>query len=225
MRALVGLALVAFVAATPTIAFADDGIVSAPGLTHVEPPPAPPPPPPRARWQVAIHGVLRATVFDQDERSFAEDAEAYGWSRARPAPLLGGSIDATYLHAPIVDVGLTAGWLRGTYAAGVDFDHDLMAVTATTIAATVRLHWARGLPFVPEPRLDVGLLRERITIHGEDATRLHPYLRAGVDWRLGTTRGGVNVALGYTTLDRDPDQMLAPPLGGLDFSAGPYLRF
>ena len=198
-----------------------DELAAAPGITAPTPrPPAPPP-----RLQVGVHGAMRVTVLDEGGTRFGDDALAYGWRSARANPLLGGSVDVSYLWAPIIDVGISAGWMTTSYAAGIDLDNDRMKVRSSTIAATARLHWMGGRPFVPEPRLDLGLLRERTIVHGTTATRSVRFLRAGIDWRLGLPTVGVSVAIGYTIVERAVDNPLAPPIGGLDLALGPYFRF
>lgn len=224
--------LAALALAAPAAARADDAFVTpaadapafaAPGAVPIDPPPAAPAPR-HHRWQVSAQLALRSTALADDGRRFPERAAAYGWRSAAARPLLGGSIDASYLHAPILDLGVTASWMEATFAAGVDPD-DQLSVSTVGIGATARVHWAQGRPFMPEPRLELGLLRERTDVHGTPHTRLHRYFRAGVDWRLGTRTAGVTLALGFTMIDHDADETLAPPLGGLDLAAGPYFRF
>ncbi|MEZ4403512.1 MAG: hypothetical protein R3B06_26045 [Kofleriaceae bacterium] len=178
-----------------------------------------------ARLQLAVHGDLRITALDGQRDRFVDDAMAYGWRIARARPLLGGRADVHYLLTPLVDVGASAGLLGMTFAAAATSPDERLAVTWTSLAASARLHWAQGRPFVPEPRADVGVAEVVTTIHGVDQRRWATFTRVGVDWRLGVRRGGVTVALGYTLVGADRGDGPRPPLGGLDLSLGPYLRF
>jgi len=193
-----------------------------PGLTapiSVAPPSTTSP----ARWQLGLHAGLRATVLDPRGARFREDARDYGWRFSAARPLVGGSLVVSYLLTPIVDVGLAASWMTATYATGIDPADQLKARTRA-LALTTRLRWRQGRPFVPEPRVDVGVLDERVTVHGTPSSRAAPFVRGGVDLRLGTPRAGVTVEVGYTMVDRGAAE-LAPPIGGLDLAIGPYFRF
>lgn len=194
---------------------------TAPGLTDVIAAPAPPPIGPK--FQVSVHGALRSTVLDSDGGDWRADALEYGWRSAIARPLLGFSIDASYLHTPIIDVGASLSWMGGSFAAGLEPSDRLRARTAS-VAVTGRLHWAQGRAFVPEPRVDVGAISERLTVHGVPDEQLRWFVRAGIDWRLGNRTAGVELQIAYTMVERD-DAMLSPPIGGLDLAAGPYFRF
>lgn len=214
------LALVGLIAVTAAAARADVLPDTAPGITD---PIAPPPPPGiPARWQVAVHGGLRVTVLDGGGAQWSEEALDYGWSQASARPLLNANVEVSYLWAPVVDVGLVAGWGVATFAHGLRDDDRLMASTAS-IGGLARLHWMQGRPFVPEPRVDAGVIRERLSVHGSVDDRYVGYLRGGVDWRLGNATVGADVSLGYTMTDAGP--AMSPPIGGLDLSIGPYYRF
>ncbi len=212
-------------AARAATATADD--LAPPGTTAPSPlavADAPPPVPSRGpRLQLAITGDLRITRLDGAAGRFVDDAMAYGWRVAQARPLYGLGVDAHYLWTPIVDVGARVGYLTQDYAAGTD-PEDRMGIAWTTVAASARLRWAQGRPFIPEPRLDLGLARQTWTVHGQDDQATRSFVRVGVDWRLGTRTAGVMLALAYTLTDRPAVDGPAPPVGGLDLAIGPYLR-
>ncbi|MBK9036044.1 MAG: hypothetical protein IPL61_33170 [Myxococcales bacterium] len=197
--------------ATPPLAIAAD-------------PPAARAPVARPRLQLTLTGDLRVTQLDGGADRFVDDARAYGWRDARARPLLGGRLDAHYLLAPIVDVGVSASWMAMSYAVGID-DSDRMRVGWRALAVSARLHWAGGRPFVPEPRVDLGVADERWSVHGTADHRARTFIRVGADWRLGTRTAGVNLAVAYTLVATERVDGPSPPLGGLDLAVGPYLRF
>jgi hypothetical protein len=100
-------------------------------------------------------------------------------------------------------------------------------VTTTTrrVAMVARMHVARGRPFIPEPRVDAGVVRRAIELHGVSSSDSLPYLRGAIDWRLGTRRAGAMISVGYTLSGRASSGQLDPAIGGLDVGVGPYLRF
>ena len=221
---LVGTALV--VALLTATASADE--LAPPGTTAPTPlavADAPPPAPTRgARLQLALSGDLRITRLDGAADRFVDDAMAYGWRVAAARPLYGLGVDAHYLWTPIVDIGARVGYLTQDYAAGVD-PADRMGIAWTTVAASARLHWAKGRPFLPEPRLDLGLARQTWTVHGVEDHATRTFARVGVDWRLGTRTAGVMLSVAYTLVDRAAVDGPAPPVGGLDLAIGPYVRY
>ncbi len=186
---------------------------------------APPPPPVMPRVHVMIGGSLRFTSLDTHDQASTARFEEYGWPSARSPvmPVVGGDVE--YLLAPIIDVGVAVSWASADHAAGLDWMEDRVTTTTTQLALVARIHWALGRPFIPEPRVDVGVVRRTIELHGVPATDSLPYLRAGVDWRLGTRRGGAQVSVGYTLSGRASPGQLDPAIGGLDVGIGPYLRF
>lgn len=176
------------------------------------------------RLQLALSGDLRITRLDGTAGRFVDDAMAYGWRIAQARPLYGLGVDAHYLWTPVVDVGARVGYLTQDYAAGTD-PEDRMGIAWTTVAASARLHWAKGRPFIPEPRLDVGLARQTWTVHGQDDHATRSFVRVGVDWRLGTRTAGAMLSIAYTLADRPAVEGPAPPVGGLDLAIGPYVRY
>ncbi|HVK76698.1 MAG TPA: hypothetical protein VM734_25410 [Kofleriaceae bacterium] len=216
----IAVALAAAVVAivlVPAVAAAQPGMV----------PPDPPAPPAERfqRFHVGVHGGLRITGLDEHAAASRAQLDAYGWPSVTSPVLHGYGVDAEYLLAPLIDVGLAWSWARGEHAAGTAWADDRVRTDATLIGAVARLHWSRGRPFIPEPRVDVGLQRVRTVVHATSDTRTTPYLRAGIDWRLGTRRGGVVLAVGYTITGRAPSGALDLATGGLDLDLGPYLRF
>jgi len=187
--------------------------------------PLPPPPPVLRRFQVALGGALRFTGLDPHADASEQQLREYGWQSAISPVMPTLAIDAQYLLAPLVDVGVAIGWSEADHAAGLDQLNDRVTTSTTQVALVGRLHWAMGRPFVPEPRLDVGVVRREIALHGVAATDSLPYLRAGIDWRLGTRRAGVQLALGYTVSGRASGEQLDPAVGGLDVGLGPFMRF
>lgn len=218
---LVALALVAMIG----VADGDPSTLSPPSTTPTTwtetPPPTRPVPP---RWSLALSGDLRVTRLDGHAARFVDDAMAYGWRDAAARPLLGTRLDAHYLATPIVDVGVAASWMTQDFAMGVDED-DRMSVRTLGLAASARLRWASGRPFVPEPRVDVGAIAVRTSVHGTDDDDTRSYVRVGVDWRLGTRTVGANLGVAYTFASARRGDGPTPPIGGLDLSLGPYFRF
>jgi hypothetical protein len=178
----------------------------------------------RPRWQFAATLDLRVTRLDSAADRFTDDAMAYGWRVAAARPLLGGRWELHYLHAPIVDVGVSGSYGAMSFAAGIDPD-DRMATSWYGLAASARLHWAGGRPFVPEPRVDVGVAAVDTTVHTTTAREHRGFTRVGADWRLGVPNGGVNLAVGFTWVGPAATDGPSPPLGGLDLALGPYFRF
>lgn len=187
--------------------------------------PAPAAPPPVHTVHVTLGGSLRFTGLDPHHGDSTRQLLEYGWQSAHAPvmPSLGGDVE--YLLTPIVDVGVAASWARGDHAAGLDATNDRVSTTTTRVAVVGRLHWARGRAFIPEPRLDVGVVRRTVELHGVAATDALPYLRGGIDWRLGTRTAGAQVSVGFTVSGRASSQQLDPAIGGLDVGIGPYLRF
>lgn len=216
--ALVGLAVVAL-ASTAT---AQPG--AAPGLAEIAVAPAATPPRAPHRLELALVGGLRVTAVDGAARRFVDDALDYGWRGAANRPLPGVRVEGRYLLTPLVDLGGGLAWYAADVARGFD-DSDRLRLRLWEASVSARLHWAGGRPFVPEPRVDVGLGAARTTVHGVTEHTLHRYLRAGVDWRLGTRRAGVVLQVGYTLAHTPRLDGPSPARGGLDLSAGPYLRF
>lgn len=203
------------------------GIASAqPSVTPpsiVEPAPAPPPPP--HRWQIALGGALRFTGLDPHADESTRQLDEYGWpsTRSPVMPGLGGEV--AFLHAPIIDAGVAASWARGDHAAGLDAMGDRVSTTQQRFAVIARVHLAMGRPFIPEPRVDVGVVRRSVRLHGVTERDTLPYVRAAIDWRLGNRTGGAVLSAGYTITGRASSPRLDPAVGGLDVSIGPYLRF
>ena len=102
---------------------------------------------------------------------------------------------------------------------------DRVGSRITQVGAVARVHFARGRAFVPEPRVEAGVIRERVTMHGVSDSHTLPYLRAGIDWRLGTRRAGAQLAIGYVFTGRLSGEQLDLAVGGLDVAVGPYYRF
>lgn len=177
------------------------------------------------RLQVAASAGLRFTATDTHDAASVDRLTAYGWPSARSPvmPVLGAEVQ--YLLAPIIDVGLVASWARADHAAGLAWADDRVTTTTTQLALVARLHWAMGRPFIPEPRVDVGVVRRTVELHGVPAADSLPYLRAGVDWRLGNRTGGVQLSAGYALTGRAASGRVDPAVAGLDVSLGPYLRF
>jgi hypothetical protein len=187
---------------------------------------APPPPPPLPhRLHATLGGSLRFTNLDLHDGASKQQLLEYGWQSARSPvmPSLGGDVE--YLLAPILDVGVAASWARGDHAAGLDQMNDRVSTTTLRLAMVGRLHYAKGRPFIPEPRLDLGVVRRTVLLHETAATDTLPYLRLGIDWRLGTRTAGAQLSVGYTVSGRASSQQLDPAIGGLDVGLGPYLRF
>lgn len=177
------------------------------------------------RLQIAASAGLRFTATDTHDAASVDRLTAYGWPSARSPvmPVLGAEVQ--YLLAPIIDVGLVASWARADHAAGLAWADDRVTTSTTQLALVARLHWAMGRPFIPEPRVDVGVVRRTVELHGVPAADSLPYLRAGVDWRLGNRTGGVQLSAGYALTGRAASGRLDPAVAGLDVSLGPYLRF
>lgn len=148
----------------------------------------------------------------------------YGWASARSPvmPQLAGELE--YLLAPIIDLGVAISTAKSAHAAGIDWT-DRVETRTTTVALVAKVHWALQRPFIPEPRVDVGVARRTITLHGVDDTDAVPFVRAGMDWRLGTRRAGVQVSAGYVVTGRASSGRLDPAVGGLDVTLSPFVRF
>ena len=222
-RALV----IAVVLATSGTAIADDATpaaVDGPGSYrwYVEPAEAPPP---IHRYQISIGGHLRFTHLDLHDEASKSQLSEYGWASARSPVMPGLSGEAQFLLAPIVDVGVAASWAKGDHAAGLDTRGDRVSTTTRRLALTARMHVARGRAFIPEPRVDVGVVHRAITLHGVSSSDALPFVRAAIDWRLGTRSGGAMISVGYTLSGRAASGQLDPAIGGLDVGVGPYLRF
>lgn len=185
---------------------------------------APPPPPPH-RFHVTLGGSLRFTNLDPHDDASKQQLLEYGWQSARSPvmPSLGGDVE--YLLAPIIDVGVAVSWASGDHAAGIDQTNDRVSTTTQRLALVGRLHYAKGRAFIPEPRLDAGVVRRTVELHDVAASDTLPYLRAGIDWRLGSRTAGAQISVGYTVTGRASSQQLDPAIGGLDVGVGPYLRF
>jgi hypothetical protein len=209
------------VATTIAASIAAADTLAPPGTTLVS---APSSQPTSAPWQVSLSGTLRVTALDGAAARFSTAAEAYGWVDSSAGAALGTSLEVSYLRTPIADLGVIARAHRVSYDSGVR-SGDTTTVRLIEAAAMARLHWARGRAFLPEPRFDVGVASERWSLHGTTESAARPFVRLGIDWRLGTRRAGVNVAIGYTVMDVDPTDGPRPPLGGLDLGLGPYVRF
>lgn len=187
--------------------------------------PAPAPRPPPHRFQLALGGALRFTGLDPHAGASTRQLEEYGWASARSPVMPGLGGEVAFLHAPIVDVGVAASWAKGDHAAGLDAMNDRVATTQQRFAIVARVHVAMGRPFIPEPRVDVGVVRRSVALHGVIARDTLPYVRAAIDWRLGNRTGGAVLSAGYTITGRASSPQLDPAVGGLDVSVGPYLRF
>lgn len=188
-------------------------------------PAAAPPPPVPHRLHVTLGGSLRFTNLDLHDDTSTRQLLEYGWQSARSPvmPSLGGDVE--YLLAPLIDVGVAASWAKGDHAAGLDQMNDRVSTTTQRLAVVARLHYAMGRAFIPEPRIDVGVVRRTVEVHDQDATDTLPYVRAGIDWRLGTRTAGAQISVGYTVSGRASSERLDPAIGGLDVGVGPYLRF
>lgn len=185
----------------------------------------PEPPPPIHRYQLSVGGQLRFTGLDAHADAGEAQFREYGWPSVRSPVMPGLSGEAQYLLAPIVDVGVTASWAKGDHAAGLDQMNDRVTTTTHRVAIVARMHVARGRAFIPEPRVDVGVVRRAIELHGVSSSDSLPYLRGAIDWRLGTRSGGAMISVGYTLSGRASSGQLDPAIGGLDVGVGPYLRF
>jgi hypothetical protein len=216
------LTIVALIAMAGTAAAEEP--VDGPGSYrwYVSPPEAPPP---VHRYQLSIGGHLRFTHLDLHDESSKSQLLEYGWASARSPVMPGLSGEAQYLLAPIIDVGVSASWAKGDHAAGLDTRGDRVSTKTTRFAIALRMHVARGRPFIPEPRVDVGVVRRSIALHGMSSSDALPFVRAAIDWRLGTRSGGAMISVGYTLSGRASSSQLDPAIGGLDVGVGPYLRF
>jgi hypothetical protein len=183
------------------------------------------PPPPRYRYHVGLTGALRFTNLDTHEAASTDQLLEYGWGDAHGPVMSTLGADIEFLLAPIVDLGLSISRGTGVHADAVGWMEDRVETTATQVAVVARVHWALGRPFLPEPRVDAGLVHRTVRLHDVDASDTLPYLRAGLDWRLGNRRGGVQVSAGYILTGRASSENLDPAIGGLDVGIGPYLRF
>ncbi len=190
------------------------------GIDEIEPPPR------HYRYHVGLTGALRFTSLDTHEAASTDQFLEYGWGDAHGPVMSTVGADVEFLLAPIVDLGLSISRGTGVHADTVGWVNHRVETTATQVAVVARLHWALGRPFLPEPRIDAGLVHRTVRLHDVDASDTLPYLRAGLDWRLGTRRGGVQVSAGYILTGRaSSSRMLDPAIGGLDVGIGPYLRF
>ena len=184
-----------------------------------------PSPPPKPRFELALVGAVRSTALAPDAQAFVNDAKDYGWRAAAPRPLVGWRLDGHALWMSMVDVGASLAWMTGEFAAGVDNDGDRMGMRWIEATASARLRWAGGRPFVPEPRIDVGVAQARWLVHQVASDSLRTFVRVSADWRLGTRRAGANLSVGYTAVGGERVDGPSPPHGGLDLALGPYVRF
>src|SRR5258705_4083153 len=111
--------------------------------------------------------------------------------------------------------------MAGDHAAGIDAMHDRVGSRLFQLGVTARLDWPKGKPFVPEPRFEAGVARERVELHHVGDSRTITYARLGADWRLGTRKAGAQLAIGYTITSRADPGELDLAVGGLDLSLGP----
>jgi hypothetical protein len=187
--------------------------------------PPPEPPPPVHRFQVSLGGSLRFTNLDVHDGASKEQLLDYGWPSARSPVMPGLGGDVAFLLAPIIDLGIAASWAKGDHAAGLDHMNDRVSTTTHRFSAIARVHYAMGRPFIPEPRIEIGVMRRSVRLHGVTASDSVPFVRAAIDWRLGNRIGGAQLSAGYTITGRASSTELDPAVGGLDVSIGPYLRF
>jgi hypothetical protein len=206
--------------AEPEAWLAPPGSVAA--TTVVETPAAPPP---LRRFQVAVGGSFRFTSLDPHDATSEAQLVDYGWAAAGSPVVPTLAAEVAFVQAPILDLGVTVARGGGDHAAGLGWTDDRVHVSTTQIALLTRMHWAKGRPFIPEPRVDIGVARRTITLHGVADADSVPYVRAGMDWRLGNRTGGVQVSVGYLVSGRASGGKLDPAIGGLDVGVGPYLRF
>jgi hypothetical protein len=183
------------------------------------------PPPVMYKLHVALGVGMRFTNLDAHDNASKSQFMEYGWTSARSPALPQFAGEVEYLLAPIVDLGVAVSTAHGTYAAGVDFNRDRVLTSTMNVSLVGKLHYAMGRPFIPEPRVDVGVVRRTIELHGVAAADSVPFVRAGMDWRLGTRRGGVQISAGYILTGRASSGDLDPAVGGLDVSLSPYVRF
>jgi len=186
--------------------------------------PQPEPPPILRRLHVAVGVGLRFTNLDAHDSASKMQLLEYGWASARSPTMGVFAAEVEYLLAPIVDIGLAASTAHSDHAAGIDWN-DRVLTTTTTIAAVAKVHWALQRPFIPEPRVDLGFVRRSIEVHAVGDADTLPFVRAGMDWRLGTRRAGVQVSAGYILTGRASDGKLDPAVGGLDVGLAPYFRW
>lgn len=199
-----------------------------PSMTPVSWEEAQSPPPVWRRFHVAAGVGLRFTNLDIHDGASQTQLLDYGWADAGSPTMAAFHGEAEYLLAPIIDVGVAVSSARGDHAAGAgDWMSDRVRTTNTSVAFVAKVHWALQRPFIPEPRVDAGFVRRTVEVHGVDDSASLPYLRAGMDWRLGTRRAGVQVSAGYILTARASSSSgrLDPAVGGLDVSLAPYVRF
>lgn len=185
---------------------------------------APAPPPVLHKLHVSLGVGLRFTGLDLHDNASKMQLLDYGWADARSPAMGSFSGEIEYLLAPIIDVGVAFSTARSEHAVGIDFE-DRVRTGATSFSAVAKLHWSLQRPFIPEPRVDVGLVRRTVEVHAVEDSDTLPFLRAGFDWRLGTRRGGVQLSAGYMITGRAPSGQLDPAVGGLDVGLSPYFRF
>lgn len=183
------------------------------------------PPPKLYRLHVALGVGLRFTNLDAHDGASKSQLMEYGWVSARSPVMPSFSGEIEYLLAPLLDVGVALSSAHATYAAGIDFNRDRVMTSTMMVSLVGKLHWSLGRPFIPEPRVDIGVVRRTIEVHGTPAADSVPYARAGMDWRLGTRRAGVQVSAGYILTGRASSDDLDPAVGGLDLTLSPYVRF
>jgi hypothetical protein len=182
------------------------------------------PPPVLHKLHVSLGVGLRFTNLDLHDDASKMQLLDYGWASARSPAMGSFSGEIEYLLAPIIDVGVAFSSARAEHAAGIDYD-DRVRTGAISFSAVARMHWSLQRPFIPEPRVDVGVVRRTIEVHTVEDSDTLPFLRAGFDWRLGTRRGGVQVSAGYMLTGRAASGRLDPAVGGLDVGLSPYFRF
>jgi len=176
------------------------------------------------RLHLSLGAGLRFSNLDVHDAGSKMQLLEYGWVSARSPVMTQVAGELEYLLAPIIDVGVAVSSAAGDHAAGIDWN-DRVRTRTTNLALVAKVHWALQRPFIPEPRVDVGVARRTITVHGVDDTDSVPFVRAGMDWRLGTRRAGVQVSAGYIITARASSGQLDPAVGGLDVTLAPYVRF
>ncbi|MBZ0236892.1 MAG: hypothetical protein K8M05_31475 [Deltaproteobacteria bacterium] len=195
-----------------------------PSLTPTTWEAAPEPPPVLRRLHVALGGGLRFTNLDVHDEASKMQLLEYGWASARSPVMPQFAAELEYLLAPIIDIGVAVSTAHSDHAAGIDWN-DRVETRTTSIALVAKVHWALQRPFIPEPRVDLGVARRTITVHGTEDTDAVPFVRAGMDWRLGTRRAGAQVSAGYVVTARASSGRLDPAVGGLDVTLSPFVRF
>jgi hypothetical protein len=183
------------------------------------------PPPVMYKLHVALGVGLRFTNLDAHDDASKTQLMEYGWVIARSPVMPSFAGEVEFLLAPIVDVGVAVSSAHATHAAGLDFTRDRVLTSTMNVSLVGKVHWAMGRPFIPEPRVDIGVVRRTIEVHAVAAADSVPFVRAGMDWRLGSRRAGVQVSAGYILTGRASSGDLDPAVGGLDVSLAPYVRF